>query len=137
QGRLAELIGRAGLRSDRFVRVLGIEKMAEDSLAALPEAARAEFDAYTAGVNAFLAQGNPLPPEFLISRHTPEPWRAVDCLLWERLMALQLTGNWRDELARARVAAILPADAMDELWPKRSADNATTLAELAPLYRGL
>jgi penicillin amidase len=136
QGRLAELIGRPGLRSDRFIRTLGIEQSAEDTLAELPAAARAEFDAYTAGVNAFLAQGHPLPPEFLITRHTPEPWRAVDCLLWSRLMALQLTGNWRDELARARVAAILP-DAVQELWPDRPADGATTLAALAPLYRGL
>jgi penicillin amidase len=137
QGRLAELVGRPGLRNDRFIRTLGLEQLAEDTLAELPSEARAEFDAYTAGVNAFLAQGHPLPPEFLISRHTPEPWRAVDCLLWSRLMALQLTGNWRDELARARAAAILPADALEELWPERAPDSATTLADLAPLYRQL
>jgi penicillin amidase len=137
QGRLAEVIGARGLRSDRFMRVLGLEQMAADSLAALPAEARAEFEAYTAGVNAFLGQGHSLPPEFLISRHTPEPWRLVDCLLWSRLMALQLTGNWRDELARARLAATLPAGAQDELWPTRPADNATTLAALTPLYRQL
>jgi penicillin amidase len=136
QGRLSELIGKPGLRSDRFMRALGIEQMAEESLAALPDSTRIEFDAYTAGVNAFLAQGHPLPPEFLVTRHTPEPWKPVDCLLWSRLMALQLAGNWRDELARARVAATLPVDAQDELWPRRAADNATTLA-LKPLYSAL
>lgn len=134
EGRLAELIGPRALASDRFMRILGIERGAEASLAALPPAARAQLDAYAAGVNAFLAQRPVLPPEFLILHDTPEPWRPVDALIWDRLMALQLSGNWRAELQRAQLAKTVPMDLIAALWPQSPPDAATTLTHLASLY---
>ncbi len=137
QGRLSELIGRAGLSTDRFMRIIGLEQQAEAGLRSMPPAARDRLEAYATGVNAYLTRGGPLPPEFLILRDRPEPWRPTDTLLWGRLMALQLAGNWREELQRAQLSTKLPPDYIAALWPNRPADAATTLSHLATLYRGL
>ncbi len=44
-------------------------------------------------------------------------------------MGLQLSGNWRDELLRARVAAQLPADQVNDLWPAYPKNAPVTLAQ--------
>lgn len=137
EGRLSELLGPPGLRSDRFMRIIGVARGAEASLAALSPAARAQLDAYAAGVNAFLAEDPVLPPQLLLLRDTPAPWRPIDTLIWARLMALQLSGNWRDELERAELSKTIPPELMAALWPDRPADTATTLTHLSSAYNGL
>ena len=53
-GRLSELIGGAGLRYDRLMRVLGFQASAEASVQALAPEVRQALDSYAAGVNAWL-----------------------------------------------------------------------------------
>jgi penicillin amidase len=137
RGRLSEVLGGATLDSDRFFRTLGLVQQAEATLAELPPDARARLDAYAAGVNALIAPQPWPPPELVVRGAALERWTTVDSLLWGRLMALQLGGNWRDELTRARLLPNLPPGYAAELWPDRPADAATTLASLAPLYRAL
>jgi penicillin G amidase len=116
-GRLAELAGQPALRLDRFMRLLGLEPRAVADLAALPPETRAILDAYAAGVNARIAQkGRFIAPEFLVLG-PPEPWRAVDSLLWGKIMGLWLSGNWRTEIERAALADALPPERLAELWP--------------------
>ncbi|MFA5913128.1 MAG: penicillin acylase family protein, partial [Burkholderiales bacterium] len=65
-GRLSEALGPATLDADKFLRTLGVRRVAEATLKKLDARTRSQLDAYTAGVNAFLAQrSGPLPPEFL------------------------------------------------------------------------
>lgn len=117
-GRLAEIVGPDAFNVDRYMRTLGLYRNAEASLARLPSEVRAALDAYAAGVNAFLAtRHGALPPEFVLLRHEPEPWRPVDSLLWGRLMAVQLSFNWKSELLRARLATTVPAARLKDLWP--------------------
>jgi len=116
-GRLAELTGAPALRVDRFMRLLGLERRAEADLAALPEATRAAMEAYARGVNAWIAaRGRFAGAEFVLLG-APEPWRPVDSLLWGKVMGLWLSGNFRTELERARLAALLPAERLADLWP--------------------
>ena len=116
-GRLSEIAGGVTLRLDRTMRVLGLRRRAEADLPALDADTRAMLDAYAAGVNAWIAaRGRLAAPEF-IPLGAPEPWTAVDSLLWGKTMGLYLSGNWRSELARAAVQARLPAARMRELWP--------------------
>ena len=137
-GRLSELVGENGLRIDRFMRTLGIAPRAEQSLAALSPEVRAAIDAYSAGVNAWLAQrSGALPPEFVMLRHEPEPWRPVDSVMWGAFMALQLTGNWRQELLRARLAETLDADTLAMLFPPYPGDAPVTAETRAALFRTL
>ena len=117
QGRLAEIVGKPGLPSDRFARVLGYEQLARASLALLSPEARAAIDAYTAGVNAWLAtHSGVLPPEFVALRFSPAPWRPEDCLIWSKLMATRLS-NWPVLIARLRYAAMLSSEDETDLFP--------------------
>ena len=132
-GRLAEVLGAAALPSDRFMRTLGLQRQAEASLAQLAPDTIAWLEAYAAGVNAFLdTRSGPLPPEFLILGHAaPEPWRPADSLVWLRLMALDLATNYRDELARARLARRLTEEQIADVWPTYPENAPITLVELA------
>lgn len=135
QGRMSELLGAATLPMDRFMRALGLYRLAQTSYDGLAAETRAAIDAYTGGVNAFLAtRRGALPPEFVFLGLTPEPWRPADSLVWGRLMALQLSDNWREELLRARLATRIAPERVAELFPDAETDGPATLADLAPLY---
>ena len=116
-GRLAELVGTPALRLDRYMRVLGLVPRAEADLASLPPAARRSLEAYAAGVNAWIAQRGRFAGAEFVLLGAPEPWRPVDSLLWGKVMGLWLSGNWRTELDRARLGAILAPDQLDDIWP--------------------
>jgi penicillin G amidase len=133
-GRLAEILGPAALPSDRFMRTLGLQRQAQASLAHLAPDTRAWLEAYAAGVNAFLdSRTGPLPPEFLILGHADlAPWRPADSLVWLRVMALDLATNYRDELARARLAGRLSEEQIADIWPTYPTSAPITLVELAP-----
>ena len=81
-GRLAEVAGRKALASDRFMRTLGFQSLAEKQYAILDDAVRRALDAYAAGVNAWMgATIGAFPPEFVLTGFKPEPWRPTDSLL--------------------------------------------------------
>ena len=76
-GRLAEAVGAPALKSDRFMRTLGLYRRAEEQYVYLAEDVRRALDAYAAGVNAWLlAHRGTLPPEFVLLGIEPEPWTA-------------------------------------------------------------
>ena len=96
-GRLSEVLGGATLGTDRFLRTLGVYRAAERSLSNLSAEAQGALASYTAGVNAFLeGRRGALPPEFLVLGYEPEPWRPADSLVWLKMMAWDLGGNWDD-----------------------------------------
>lgn len=134
QGRISELAGESTLRFDKLMRLLRVYERAEDSLSQLSEENRRSLDAYVAGVNAFLkSHDGPWPPEFyLFGLSEPEPWTAADSLVWGKLMALQLSGDWQQEIRRAGLAQVLDARQLRELFPELPEDALTTLAELPP-----
>ncbi|MCH9019258.1 MAG: penicillin acylase family protein [Proteobacteria bacterium] len=128
-GRLSEILGQAAIGSDRFQRTLGLYRAAERGWDALDEETRAAYLAYAAGVNAFLdTRRGVLPPEFLILRApAPAPWRPADSLVVLKLMSLDLSRNWRDELLRGRLAARLDRAQIEALWPSYPADGPVAL----------
>jgi penicillin amidase len=137
-GRLAEILGPDAVAIDRQMRVLGLYRAAQAEIAFLSTAMNRALDAYAAGVNAFLkSRGGALPLEFLVLRFAPEPWRPADSLAWGKLMAVQLGGNYRGELLRARMARTIPAADLAFLYPEYPKDAPTTLADIVPIYRRL
>ena len=58
QGRLAELYGASAFRSDDLARRLGLYRHARESLSRQDDYTRAALEAYSAGVNEWLAQIN-------------------------------------------------------------------------------
>ena len=131
-GRLSEIIGERTLKIDRFVRTLGLYRLAEAQVAALEDDERRLLEAYVRGVNAYLEQRDgPLPPEFVVFGHEPEQWRPADSLVWAKIMALRLSGNWRTELLRQKLADILPPERIEELWPTDGPDAPITVTALS------
>ncbi len=125
-GRLSEAFGAATLGTDRFLRALDFYRRVESAWPKLDADVRAALEAYSAGVNAYLATRGgplrPLPPEFLILGVEPEPWRPLDSLAILKLLALDLAGNWTSELLRFRLADRLSAKQIDELYPPYRAE---------------
>ena len=129
EGRLAEMLGGDLVRVDRFIRTLGIPRLAESSLAALSAETRSRLEAYAAGVNAWLdTHQNRLPPEFLIVGDAPEHWTPVDTLVIGKLLGLQLSHNYKIELMRARVAAKLGAEKAAWVFPDLTLNSPITTA---------
>ncbi|MDA0228941.1 MAG: penicillin acylase family protein [Proteobacteria bacterium] len=131
-GRLSELFGAESLGYDRFLRTLGVYRAAERTFENLDAETQDIFKAYAAGVNSFLAsREGPLPLEFLLISHEPEPWRPADSIVWMKMMAWDLAGNALDEALRARMAKILNADQIAALWPGYPGDGPAVLESQA------
>ncbi len=136
-GRIAEIAGEAALPLDRFLRLFNFHGLAEDMVTETAPEVRAALNAYADGVNAWLmADGRRLPPELLLAGVLdPEPWRPADSVVWAKLMALRLSGNFETELLRARLAAAeLSDEQIADLWAQDEAHQPTVrnLAALAP-----
>ncbi len=141
-GRLSELVGPATLPHDRLMRTLGLYRIAEANLEILAPETRALLEAYAAGVNAYLEhppRAWPLPFHLLAPPFgtRPEPWRPADSLVWSRIMALRLAGNWSEEIRRARLSKRLSPAQIDFLWPDYPSQAPVTIPNLAALLEGL
>ncbi len=125
-GRLAELVGPAGVETDQVIRTLGWRRVAEQELPMLDPVARGYLQAYTAGVNAYIEhRGSPskMALEYaVLARSAPgyrvEPWDPVDSLAWLKAMAWDLRGNYTEELARGRLVGQVSLSQLDELYPE-------------------
>jgi penicillin amidase len=134
-GRLSEILGEATIATDRFFRTLGVYRMSEASYSGLPAGLQAHLAVYAAGVNRWISDHKyALPPEFLVLNYRPEPWRPADSLVWGKLMALQLSGNFRGEMLRLRLLKHLRLDQVDALWPKNAPGAPVTVQ--APDHAG-
>jgi len=123
-GRLSELFGASQLSTDRFLRTLGWHEIAAQEVDALDDRERGYYDAYAAGVNAYLAdhQGSAASLEYaVLGLQNPdyeiEPWTAVDSVAWLKAMAWDLRGNIEDETARALLAQTHTPEQIAELYP--------------------
>ena len=121
-GRLAELVGAAGVPTDKLMRTLGLYATAEQQVAAAGPGLKDALDAYAGGVNGFLKQrSGALPLEYQLLQTAPEPWRPADSLVWGRIMALQLSANWQDERLNLMLKKTLPPDLFKQLAPEAGA----------------
>ena len=96
-GTLGELVGEAALPSDIQLRTLGLRRAAEETAAALAPETMAWVEAYTEGVNAYLAHAEGLPPEYGVLELTQvAPWTALDSLTIAKGIALGLSFDLSD-----------------------------------------
>lgn len=114
-GRLSEVFGADTLSDDRLLRTLGLYRAAEANLPQLAPRTRAILAAYARGVNAYLSERHTLPPEFTLLGIAPAPWREADSLVWLKVMAWELSGQYRKELLRVRVTQKLGSARAAEL----------------------
>jgi penicillin amidase len=97
------------------------------------------LDAYVAGINAYIAHHRGAwPPEYVVLGVKPEPFTAADVIGWAKMMSWDLSGNWSDELLRARLIAKLrpkdPRKLVTTLWPGYPKDGPVVLPDFTALY---
>ena len=121
RGELAEVLGNAVLEQDKQHRTLGFAQEVEVELAKASPESRAALEAYSSGVNAYIATLDPrsLPPEFQILQYQPKPWTPADSLLVGKVFAEALSNTWRLDIMRAALAE-LPAEKRAGLMPEIS-----------------
>ncbi|RPJ49260.1 MAG: penicillin acylase family protein [Chloroflexi bacterium] len=122
-GRLSEIFGSVTLVVDRWMRVVGMQRIAEQEIEKLQEDHRQIAEAYSVGINAWLKFRH-LPVEFSLLQYDPEPWRPVDSLGWSKMMAWMLSANWESELMRLELVDKLGPEQAEQLelmeeenWP--------------------
>lgn len=113
-GRWSEAAGPAGLPSDRMAKRLGIEGAARHDLQMMAADVLAMFEAYAAGVNAYLESGPALPPEYALTGIAPEPWEPWHSAAVFKIRHV-LMGLWQWKMACAGLLARVGPDAWRQL----------------------
>lgn len=123
-GRLSELFGASQLGTDAFLRTLGWRRIAEQEVADLDDRSRGHYDAYAAGVNAYLAEreGPDVSLEYALlglqnADYEIVPWTPADSVAWLKAMAWDLRTNIEDETERALLSSTYAPEELAELYP--------------------
>ena len=128
-GRLAEVLGKSALPTDRFVRTIGWHRAAAQDWERADPETRAVLEAYAEGVNAYIStHKGRLGLEFTLlgltgKKFDPEPWTPVHSIAWGKVMAWDLGGNMSYELLRAGIIARLGTGAVPHLMPAPPTDR--------------
>lgn len=119
-GRASEIIGDKALNHDREFRRLGMvyaAEIAEKEMAKDP-VIKAECDAYTAGINAYVKSitESTLPLEYKLINYKPELWTNLKTALLLKYMSYDLAAHEQDfEMTNAR--SFFSADDFEKLFP--------------------
>lgn len=128
QGRLSELFGRSTLAYDDFMRRLDLAEAARSSLSAQDEKTLEALNAYAEGVNAWIEEINKGAlgrgaPEFFLFESSIAPWRPEDSIAILKLFALQSSGQFQEEVLRARLSMLIPPARVSDLLPASFAND--------------
>lgn len=120
-GRLAEVIGPDALENDKLKRRQGMALGAARAVASWKqnEEVMGLIDAYTAGINKYIAGLHPkdYPIEFKLLGYRPEPWSAYKTALVKKYMDQTLCFG-EDDLEASNALNILGASMFKSLFPE-------------------
>ncbi len=107
EGRLAELLGKDLVKTDKYMRTLSIvNKMAEASAAQFMKEAdepiREQTQAYLDGINQFIKKGS-LPIEFTLLNFKPDLFTVKDVFMTTGYMSLGFTSALTDDPLVSRI----------------------------------
>jgi len=129
-GRMAEILGPNLVDTDRFLRTVGMGRAAAEDERLLDPRARALLQAYADGVNAWMRENpGPLPPEFMVLRFEPEPWRVRNTLSIAKIMAWDLAG-WELDLDLQRAVDAVGPELGRDLMPAYPATGITIMEDV-------
>lgn len=119
QGRLSELFKRDMSDTDHFLRALNMTEKSREVLAKEDPLVLSFLQAYTDGVNAWVAEsGKKLPAEFRVLGYKPEPWTLLDIANIIGFIGWDLaSSNLSDEIRNYRLVKQLGAEKASELIP--------------------
>lgn len=137
-GRLSEIFGKESVGVDTFFRTLNLNARAEKDIPYLSKPAITALESYRNGINDFVASNPTLPVEFQILGIKPDKWKISDSLAWIKVLALNLGGNYKDEINRLVVSQYLNEEQLAELAPGYPNDGYTSInTQIAKLESGL
>jgi len=117
QGRLSEVLGIDALKTDQLMRTLGLARAAKSAVDHLSVDAINSLKAYADGVNAWLEEDHVLPIEFTMLNFKPEPWQVDDSIALVKLLALNLGGNFNEEIEFNLLVSEIGYQRASELHP--------------------
>eukprot|EP01117_Protostelium_nocturnum_P015469 TRINITY_DN6007_c0_g1_i2.p1 TRINITY_DN6007_c0_g1~~TRINITY_DN6007_c0_g1_i2.p1 ORF type:complete len:762 (+),score=282.32 TRINITY_DN6007_c0_g1_i2:611-2896(+) len=132
KGTLSEIVGSEGLLTDSFFKTLGLLEAANSVLAALEEETRFSLLAYVDGCNYYLQMPNTHRSlEFRALGYKPEPFEAIDIIIWSKIMALELGMNMNEELKRYNLMwdKKMSPERILKMWYSYREDSPTILNE--------
>ena len=115
-GRWAEAVGDGALAQDKQMRRFRLVASAQADYAAMDGHTRMVFDAYAAGVNAFIEGPDPLPAEYAIAGIQPETWQPWHSLVVYKVRHI-LMGVFESKVWRARMVRAMGPEKAGELFP--------------------
>ncbi|MCO5193419.1 MAG: penicillin acylase family protein [Anaerolineae bacterium] len=123
--RLSEIVGEPMVETDKFLRNLGWPQKAQAAAATYDGDTLLAMEAYSAGVNAYIAQNsdnvslNRTILELVGESWEIEPWTPVDTAAWGMAMAWDLrgSGNSDFELLQVEMRNALGDELVDQLFP--------------------
>jgi len=119
-GELAALFGERALGADLTQKPFEFRTRARALLAELPAEHVEWLDAYTAGVNAGLADLRARPPEYWLFGATPAPWRNEDSVLVVFAFYTMLSNNHSFESTQGLLHDTVPEAVYAFLTPSTS-----------------
>ncbi len=143
QGRLSEVFGPRTVHIDKLLRRLDLYGLAHQSVSVQDDYTKAALSAYSAGVNARLAEINEEAlgrgaPEMFLFNAPVSTWQPGDSLAVIKLMGLQLSGHLQDEVLRARTSLMLNDPArLADILPDVPGPGIAALPEYAALFPNL
>ncbi len=124
-GRISELTGSNdfALKADTLIRTMGWNRAAQADLEAVTPESKKALDAYSEGVNAYIAgkSGPDLAIEYALlgvrGINIPiEKWEPLHSAAWTLAMAYNLSGNMDEELELATLYQKLDRDMVDKYY---------------------
>ena len=119
-GRISELVGPRALNYDREKRRLGMIYAAEKAVTEMENnpVSKAEADAYTAGVNAWITnlKESDLPVEYKLLGYKPELWTNLKTALFLKFMSLDLAG-FETDFENTNLRSMLGYATYDKMFP--------------------
>jgi penicillin G amidase len=134
-GDLAVALGPKYLKYDREQRILGMRQVAARAAANMEPQQRAQFEAYAAGVNAYIEQHRKtLPLEFRFLGYAPHVWTVEDSLLVGLSMTEFLNhGLYKDKLEKEKILAKLGPELTADLFVDTSWRDHPPGADSSPI----
>lgn len=138
QGRLSEIAGESTLDNDKFIRTMGWNRMAENTLAYYrdeqPEYYKA-LEAYADGVNTYVGDKEPgeISVNYTILQAVNEPWEIepwtpLNTVSWGVVMSFDLANDINRELGYAEMIEQFGEEMTAELRPPYPYDTRPVIA---------
>lgn len=115
-GRLSEIFGKNTLENDKLMRNLGLREAAFRDYEKLSSRMKELLLSYGDGINSWIdSRRFNWPPEFLLLRYRPQPWRPVDSIIIKGVMAYLLCTDYQSEVMRSKLVKHLGAREASEI----------------------